>query len=147
MALLKPKDINLTDQDGVEHTYVISRIPACEAKEIILQYPTSAMPKIGDWPLHEKLMFKLMSYVAVKGETGDPLPLTTRALVNNHVPDWMILGKLELAMMDYNSAFFLSGGLSTFLKEFLARMPGLISKTLTDSLVQSLQTVKPPSKN
>lgn len=49
-------------------------------------------------------MLKLMAYVAIETPNG-PVMLVTPELVNNHVPDFETLLKIEWAMMEYNCSF------------------------------------------
>lgn len=126
MELLEKTELPI---NGV--TYILSKFPATVGREILTQYPTTAMPKVGDYKMNEELMLKLMSYVAVSTERG-PLQLTTRALVDNHVPDAATLMKLEWAMMEKNFSFFANGKGSEFLAGLGEKVQALIIKTLTD---------------
>jgi hypothetical protein len=133
MPMLEPKDL-----DGTK--YVLSKFPATVGREIIMQYPSSAMPKIGDYATNEALMLKIMTYVGVRIDGRDePLMLTTRQLVDNHVPDAEMLMRLEWAMMNHNFAFFQNGKLSGILDQVANRTVALIQKTLMD-LSQQLST-------
>jgi len=145
--LLKPKEVPILDRDGESHTYIISRIPAIPGRELVTQYPITAMPKIGDYALNEGLMLKLMCYVGVPREGHPPLTLTSRDLVNNHVPDWEVLAKLEVAMMEYNVSFFGNGKALGFFEVIGAKLQQLLSQTLTDLSGRSSPVGKPPSKN
>jgi hypothetical protein len=131
--MIQPKEITLTDQDGRPRQYTISKFPAVEGREIVAKYPISALPKLGDYKVSEETMLKLMCYVAVTNSNGTPLPLITRALVNNHVPDFETLAKLEMAMMEYNCSFFRDARISNFLNEFAQKVLASLSKTLTPS--------------
>lgn len=146
MDLIKPKEISLTDADGIPRTYIISKFPAVEGREIVAKYPISALPKLGDYAVSEETMLKLMAYVAVEAG-GKLLPLTTRALVNNHVPDFELLAKIEMAMMEYNCSFFREGRISNSLQGFVQKLLASISKTLTDSSGPLSQGNRPPSTN
>lgn len=124
--LLEPKEL-----DGTP--FILSKFPATVGREIILQYPTSAMPKIGDYSTNEALMLKIMSYVGVTIEgREEPLMLKTRQLVDNHVTDAEMLMKLEWAMLSHNFAFFSNGSLSGILDRVATQAVALIQKTLTD---------------
>jgi hypothetical protein len=128
MPLLEPKQVEI---DG--KPFVLSKFPATVGREIILQYPVSAMPKVGDYATNEALMMKIMHYVGVPVEgRDDPLQLTTRALVDNNVTNAEMLMKIEWAMMNHNFAFFSNGSLSGILERVGAQAVGLIQKTLTD---------------
>ncbi len=144
--LLEPKELTVTDQSGKTRSYLLSKFTALEGREIIAKYPLSSVPKLGDYAVNEEVMLKLMGFVAV--QTGDvTIRLTTRALVNNHVPDWETLARIEVAMIEYNCSFFLREKISTFFGNIAQTIPQKITEILTASLGQSLQTGKPPSTN
>jgi len=134
--LIKPEEITVTTQAGEEVTYVISRMPATVAREVITQYPVSAVPKIGDYGRNEELMLKMFHYVGVpgKGINGATLMLKTRALIDNHVEDFETLIRLEMAMLEKNCSFFASGKASNYLGSLVEKVQTLITSTLTDSL-------------
>lgn len=132
--------------DGEELEYTISRIPAVYAREIITQYPSSAMPKMGNYEVNEKLMVKLMSYVAVK--KGDQeIKLGNKDLINNHVPDFDVLAKIEFEMLQYNSNFFSIGKISKGLSGLAESLKPLITQILKDSQVPLSQKIKLALKN
>lgn len=142
--MIQPKEITIKAQDGREIVFVLSKFPAVQGREIIAKYPLSAMPKLGDYEVNEETMLKLMSFVGVpRKEGGEPLRLTTRALVDNHVPDWETLARLEMAMMEYNCSFFGNGRASTFFEVIAQKAQALIIQTLTGLSAQSSQK-KPP---
>ena len=146
MVLLKPKEFEIDTTDG-RKTYVLSRFPATVGREIIIKYPTANAPKLGDYKVSDETMLKVMSHVGVTRDNDVVLPLSTRALVDNHVPDAETLLKLEVAMFQYNYSFFGNGKAFNFLEEFMAKLPLLISKTLTILSEQSSDQTKQPSKN
>ena len=143
--MLQPKEIELTTQEGETRTYVLSKFPAVQGREIVAKYPLSAMPKLGDYAVNEETMLKLMAFVGVPRDAGEPLPLKTRALVDNHVPDWETLARLEAAMLEYNVSFFGNGKGSTFFAAIAQKAQAFLSQTLMDSLQQLSQPTKPPS--
>lgn len=118
VGLLNPKEIVLTTRKGKTITYLISEIPASYSKEIVLQYPTTALPKLGDIEKHMEVTLKMMSYVAIPRTTGEPLRLTTRELCDNHIPDLRTWMALERAIAEYNWDFFLPEDLSDFWGRF-----------------------------
>lgn len=140
--MIEPKELELEGK-----TYILSKFPAIAGREIIAKYPVSNMPKLGDYGVSEETMLKLMAFVAVKNENGEPLKLTTRALIDNHVGSWETLAKLEWSMMEYNCSFFQNGKVSTFFEGIAEKLPQLITKILTDSLAQSSVKEKQASKN
>ena len=135
--MLNPSEFVATLPDGTGKKYILHSFPAIAGREIITQYPTSAMPKIGDYHLNEELMLKLMCYVGVEQENGTVQCLTTRALVDNHVPDFETLMKIEMAMMQKNCSFFQQGKMSNILEMLAEKVQALITKTLMDFSQQS----------
>lgn len=126
--MLEPKDIEIGGK-----TYVIGKFSAIAGRAILLQYPTSALPKIGDYATNEQLMLQIMSYVGVRIDgRDDPLVLKTRQLVDNHVPDTETLMKLEFAVLSHNFSFFRDGKMSGILELVANQAATLIQKTLTD---------------
>ena len=144
MALIEPKEVSIPDQKGVEKTFVISKFPAVQGREIIAKYPLSAMPKLGDYAVNEETMLKLMAFVAVPREGKEPLCLTTRGLVDNHCGDWEQLARVEMAMMEYNVSFFGNGKGSTFLEAITKKAQAFLSQTLMDLSGQSSRKEKQP---
>ena len=141
--LLEPKEMIIEDEKGRERTYILSKFPAVQGREIIAKYPVSNMPKIGDYAVSEETMLKLMKFVAVK--TGEiTQPLISATLVNQHVPDWEVLAKIEMAMMEYNCSFFRDGRILNALQEYAKNITPKILKMLMDLLAQSSQTGKQP---
>lgn len=145
--MIQPKETVIKDNNGVDRTYIISKVPATDGREIFTQYLPTAAPKIGDYKQNEQLMYKLLSFVAVPMDNGVPLRLTTKALIDNHVPDWETLARLEMAMMEYNTSFLNRGSLSTALAGLEAKAPALITKMLTNFLAQLSQAAKQHSKS
>lgn len=143
--LLEPKTITLPTQSGEPRNYVLSKFPAVAGREIVAKYPTSNVPKLGDYGVSEETMLKLMAYVGVETQPGQVLPLSTRALVDNHVPDWEVLARLEWAMLEYNCSFFGNGQTSDFFASIGAKAPQWISQMLTALSAQSSGAGKQPS--
>lgn len=134
--MIEPKELPVLCQSGLTKTFIISKFPATVGREIITQYPITGAPKVGDYRLNEELMLRMMTFVEVVLPDGKTLALTTRALVDNHCPDWEVLVKIEAAMMEYNCSFFANGGLSNFLGASAATAQTWITQTLTDLLGQ-----------
>lgn len=144
--MIQPKEVQISAPSGESKTFIISKFPAIDGREIIAKYPLSGMPKLGDYAVNEETMLKLMAFVAVPvGDTQ--VSLTTKTLVNQHAGDWETLAKVEIAMMEYNCSFFQNGKISGFFDSVKAKAQQLTSKTLTDSLQQLLQTAKQASES
>lgn len=139
--MIEPKEIQV---DG--KTFIMSKFPAVQGREIVAKYPLSAMPKLGDYAVNEETMLKLMAFVGVPRD-GSPLMLNTRALVDNHCGSWETLAKLEIAMLEYNVSFFGNGQGLSFLESLAQKAQVSISKTLMDFLAQSSQAAKRPGTN
>ncbi len=150
MDLLEPKTIALTDSKGKEREFILSKFPAVQGREIIAKYPVSlimsAFPKIADYDVNEEIMLKMMCFVGIN--IGDKVQtLSSRVLVNNHVYDWQCLANLEMAMMEYNCAFFHNGKISDFLQSITLEYLPKILETLMDSLAQSSRKEGQPYTN
>ncbi len=146
LPLINPKQVTIIDLDGNELIFNISRIPAIAAREFITQYPTTAIPKIGDYQANEELMIKMMKYIEiVKGD--QEIRLITSDLINNHVPDGESLMKLEAAMLNENTNFLNIGRVSKELNGFSANIKQFITQTLTSFAASSSPKSRRRSKN
>lgn len=130
--MIKPKEIEVSGIDGITKKFVISRVPAIPARELVAKYPVSNMPKIGDYAVSEEVMLKLMSYVEVVTDDGHKIRLTTKELINNHVLCWEMLAKIEMHMMEYNVSFFGRAATSISFENIMGIARRLITETLTD---------------
>lgn len=146
MNLIEPEEKTVSGIDGAEYTFIISKVPATVGREIVATYPVSAMPKLGDYEVNEKIMLKMMKYVAAIKE-GNEIRLQTKELIDNHCKDWQVLAKLEMAMLEYNTSFFGNGKASKVLEGFGEKVQQLILKILMDFSEQSSRKKKPPSTN
>ena len=144
--MIQPKEITVKTQDGTDKTYIISKFPAIQGREIIAKYPLSAMPKLGDYEVNEETMLKLMAFVAVPTDNS-PLQLTTRALVDNHFPDWETLARVEMAMMEYNVSFLKGDILKSIMDKITGNIPSIASKILMSLSPQSSAKNSRRSKN
>lgn len=148
MPLLDAVEKTFTTQKGESRVYILSKFPAVAGREIIAGYPLSGMPKLGDYKVNEEMMLKLMAHVGVPMPEGrPPLELSTKTLVDNHVPDWETLARIEMAMMEMNCSFFGNGRALSFLQGIAQQAQGWISETLTRLSEQSSKAGKPPSKS
>lgn len=123
---LEPKEIEI---DG--KTFTISKFPAVIGREIVSRYSYSALPGAGDYKVNEEMMLKILKHVSTKTEAAQDIVLSNATLIDNHVPNFEMLLKLEYAVMEYNISFLQHGGVSTFLDELKAKLPSWGSKILT----------------
>lgn len=144
--LINPKEITL-EFEGEKLRFNIGKFPATIGREIISKYPVANMPKLGEYKVSEETMLKLMCYVERVYDDQEPIPLVNRTLVDNHIPSWEVLVKIEAYVIDYNCSFFELGKVLNSLKEWRALAEPKNIKTLMDSLVSLSQVEKQPSKN
>lgn len=138
--MIKTKEVAVKNQDGVEKTFILARLPCVPMREVMAKYPVSNIPKLGEYQASKEVMLLLMSFVAVRVEGRDePLRLSNADLVNNHVDDGEQLLRLEFAMLDYNTSFFGQGGGSSFFEGLIQKHLPSIIQTLMASLPQSLR--------
>lgn len=144
--LIQPKEI-VINFEGKELKFNIGKFPATVGREIITQYPINNIPKVGSYLQSEEIMLKLMKFVERVYDDKDPIPLVNKTLIDNHIPSWEVLIKIEAFVIDYNCSFFELGKVLSSLKEWKALAEPKNIKTLMDSLVSLSQAEKQPSKN
>ena len=129
-------------------SFILSKFGAIAGREIVTQYPLSAIPKLGEYKTNEEIMLKIMCYVGVLVPANNSiLWLKTRELVDNHMTDWEMLMKVEYAAMEYNCSFLALGKISDYLIGAVEKLPTWISKILTPLSDSSLMKEKPRSRN
>jgi len=140
--MIDEKEFSILLDDGVTYkTYIFSKFPATSGREIICKYPLSSLPKVGDYESNKETMLKLMSFVQVQLDSGLKISLSTQSLVDNHVPSWETLMKIERSMLEYNCSFFRNGWVSNFLEDLAEKLPDWITKMLMP-LLQKLSTME-----
>lgn len=143
--LIDPKEITI-NYEGEELKFNISKFPATVGREIISKYPVANMPKIGDYAVSQETMFKLMKYVE-RVYPDRVQPLENEALINNHVPSWEVLVRLEAEVINYNCSFFRNGKAYDFLKNSMSLAQPKIIEILTALSGKLSQAEKQPSTN
>lgn len=145
--MIEPKEITIVDSKGIEHKYIISRIPyASGGREICSQFIPTSIPKLGNYQLNHELFLKMMKYVAVVTDNGQ-LPLSTSALIDNHVPDVKTGLLLEKEMLEYNFGFFDLGKISAILETFSKKLGVLTTKILMQLQASLSPQEEQPSEN
>lgn len=127
--------------------FILSKIPAIAGREIGFKYPTSAIPKLGDYGVSEEVMLKLMSYVGIPREGLAALRLNTRDLVDAHVEDAEMLFQIERAMLEYNFSFFRDGRISNFFGDIAQKARTLITEISMVLSALSSEVNKQPTQN
>jgi hypothetical protein len=142
-GLIKPHEVHIADSDGNEHTFTVSRFPATEGRRLLFQYLETGVRHLDEYQRNEKVMQEAMSFVAI--ELGGTLTrLSNKALINQYVPDWETLVKLEGELISYNCSFLEGGVLSNITSLIQTVSPLLNTKTSTDSSpVSSLKGKQP----
>ena len=150
VQLLEPEEFTVNtgkDESARSITVILSKIPAIPGRRIVTQYPITGAPKLGNYEENEKLMYDLLSYVAIKQETGVKIRLSTPELINNHLYNAEALLRVEKAMLEYNFSFFELGEISASLKNIVQIAPEKITSILTGLLGQFLTASKQNSTN
>lgn len=142
----EPLEIQIEDKK-----FIISKYPAVAGRQIVSQFISGGLPKVGCYALNEEMMLKSMSYVARVNANGSTTVLSNQDLIDNHVvstdSSWEMLIKLEGKMLEYNCAFFRNGWISNLLETFTQNIPKSISKILKDSLAPSSPQDTPPTES
>lgn len=106
MSLLQPKSVTVRTATGDEREYLIGKFPALPGIELVTRLGSAAAAVGRDPQPAIDLISRLLAYVAITGPNGEPLPLKTEALVNNHIPDWETGLQLVKEVAVYNTSFF-----------------------------------------
>lgn len=141
--LLEPKRIEV---NGC--VFIISKMPCTVAQEVICKLPAGFIPMLGNFSQSEEMAFKMLSYcerVYTDGRLS--VRLMTKELIDNHVPDFDTLIKLERECFELNYDFFAQGKLLDFLNKGLCHVESKLSGILTDLLDKLLQAGVPLTGN
>lgn len=111
-------------------TYRINKYGALTGRAIIVQYPLSALIQNKDYDRNEEVMLRLMSTVEVKLPDDKYQPLSTRALIDNHIESWDELVMIEIESLKFNAPQFFDGTTSGL----LGRLDNWVTKKLTTIL-------------
>lgn len=143
VVLLQPKEVEI---NGFK--FIISKMPCTVAQKVLCQLPSGIIPLISSFSKSEEQLFKMLSYcerVYTDGRAN--VPLVSKTIIDNHVPNFDTLYKLEWEALQYNFDFFEQGKLLNFLNEGLSLAESKASEILTDLLDKLLQAGVQLSKN
>lgn len=147
MDLIEPKELVVKTQNGVEKTYIISKIPYMSGgREICTQFITTAAPKVGNYQMNEALSLKMFCFIAVKTDMGQ-VRLSSAELINNHVPDFQTGIRLEKEMLEYNFGFFDLEKIQRSAALVADKLQAFLTPILTRLLEQFSKKDAPPSMN
>lgn len=141
-VLLQPKEIEI---EGSK--FIISKMPCTVAQEVLFNLPTGLIPLLSNFSKSEEMAFKMLSYCERVYTDRPNVPLKSKVLIDNHVPDFNTLIKLEQEVLQYNFDFFASERVLNFLNEGLSRVESKASGILTDLLDKLLQVSQQPLNN
>ena len=142
-VLLQPKEVEI---NGFK--FIISKMPCTVAQEVLCQLPSGLIPIISQFSKSEEQLFKMLSYcerVYTDGRAN--VPLVSKTIIDNHVPNFDTLYKLEWEALQYNFDFFEQGKLLTSLQKVLSLAESRTSEILTDLSDKLLQAGVQLSKN
>ena len=137
IALLAPKEVTI---NGCR--FLISRMPCMTAQEVIVRIPAGILPLINQYTISEEMVVKMLSCCQRMYDDKPNVPLISKEIINNHVPDFDTLLQLENECLKYNYDFFNQGKVLTFLAKALSHAESRLSGILTDLLDRLLQAEK-----
>lgn len=129
MDLIEPKSITLP-QSG---EFIISKLPCLVGREIMVRYPVSFVPKVGNYEVNEAMCLKMLQYVE-KVTPQRNIRLTDATLINQHIKPGGDIAILEKEMIMYNFDFLRDGTASAFLESWRLKAEGKATKILTNLL-------------
>lgn len=142
-TLLDPKTVEING-----YKFVISKMPCTVAQEVIFKLPTGLVPLLSNFSQAEDMAFKMLSYCERIYEDGRPnVGLISKEIIDNHVPDFDTLVKLETECINYNYDFFGNGKLLDFLNKGVCLVESKASGILTDLLDKLLPADGRPTTN
>lgn len=154
LPLLDPETVEIECQDGTKRSYNIGKFPAIAGRELVTMYPLTAVPKVGNYQANFDVVRKLMHYVEVPAETDamgtvlrPAIRLVSDALIDNHVPDFEALYRLEFALIQKNCSFFQNGKGRSFVESLAQNSMGKLTNVLTQWLPQLLERAGQQSKS
>lgn len=140
--LLEPKTVEING-----YRFIISKMPCTVAQEVIFKLPTGLVPLISNFSQAEEMAFKMLSYCERVYNDRPNVPLISKEIIDNHVPDFQTLMKLEQECLQYNYDFFEQGKVLSFLNKGLSLAESKASGILTDLLDKLLQAGAQHSTN
>lgn len=129
-VLLEPKEVEING-----YKFIISKMPCTVAQEVIFNLPTGLIPIISEFKKTEEQAFKMLAYCErVYTDGRSNVPLISKAIIDNHIPNFDTLIKLEYECLNYNFDFFGNGRALDFLNKGVSLAKSNVSEILTDLL-------------
>ena len=137
---IAPKEIQV---DG--KTFVIHKLPATVAVEVMMRSAGNAIPKAGDFSIVEEMMLKTMSYASIRRKDLPDLRLSSRELIDNHCVDYKTYLQVLEEVRQYSCLFGVAGNLLSFFERIIQMLPAKIQSMLTPESPISSTPSSPPS--
>lgn len=116
--MTQPTVVSIPTADGqTVIKYTLHTFSPLDGRSIVSGYPLSLLNKDFTYKSNEEAMLKLMHYVSVGGSEEEQVHLTSRELINEHVPDWWTLVQLEYESLRHNCSFLEKVGMLEAVKE------------------------------
>ena len=139
---ISPKEIQV---DG--KTFVIHKLPATVAVEVMMRSAGNAIPKAGDFAVVEEMMLKTMGYASIRRKDLPDLQLNSRELIDNHCVDYKTYLKVLEEVRSYSQLFGVAGNLLDFFERVIQMLPAKIRSMLTQESPVSSTPSSQPSTN
>lgn len=135
--LLEPKEVEIDGQK-----FLISKMPCTVGQKVLVNLPQGFIPIFSEFTKYEQYIYEMLSYCQRVYDDKDNVPLTTKAIIDNHVNSVETLLKLEWHCIEHNYGFFAPERVAPLLN-------GKLSKyhfNLTEILTVLLQYFFPQNK-
>lgn len=124
--------------------FLISKMPCLMSQEVLIRIGQGLLPMINQYQITEDMAVKMLSRCQrIYGDKPN-VPLISKEIIENHIPDFQTLMLLEKELLELNYGFFDFGSLLNFLSEGLSLAESKLSKMLTDLLDRLYQAEKQP---
>lgn len=128
-------------------TFVISKVPVVQFREISVMYSMAFFKKFDDYKNNELTMLKLLSFAGVPMDDGKVLMLSNEKIINSHITSLIMLTELEVMMIDHSIPDFQIGRIFSSFKDTALNFQQKATETLTGLSAQLSQKEKQPLKN
>lgn len=122
-------------------TYHINKFGALAGRAIVAQYPLSVILHNKEYERNEDVMLRLMSHVDVVLADGGVQPLSTRALIDNHISDWADLVAIEIEALKYNAPQFFDGTAQGLMGRAESWISAKLTQVMGDAIGENLRGV------
>ena len=121
--LIKPIEVTLHGLDGEVRTFRIGRMPYLAGGREVCADSDRSLVMPGEYKRNEELIVKALAYVEVKTADGQFMRLSTRAMIDNHIPDVVIGRALEEAVLEHQTGFSRGARARAFAASLMTAVP------------------------